>query len=138
MKDQELRDIFHAYRPEIADDDAFMDKLRAQMDAIDHSPLNIDHSSDAQLMVNRQSSIVNGQSIIQLYRRILPWAAGIAAAIIAAVFVMKEPVSSPVTSSYESRLAEYYHTHSDFASYEEIVDEIERSGRQLENAIAQL
>ena len=59
MKEQELRDIFHAYRPEIADNDAFMDKLTAQMDAIDHSSLNIDHSSDAKLMVNRQSSMVS-------------------------------------------------------------------------------
>ena len=116
MKDQELRDLFHAYRPKIDDDDAFMDKLTAQMDAIDHSPL----------------------TIIPLYRRVLPWVAGIAAAVITAVFIMKEPAASPVTTSYEPRVPEYYHTHSDFASYEEIVDEIERSGRQLENAIAQL
>ena len=32
MKDQELRDILHGYRPQIDDNDAFMDKLMAQMD----------------------------------------------------------------------------------------------------------
>ena len=45
-------------------------------------------------------------------------------------------------SGYESRLPEYhYKTPSpipDFSSYEDIVNEIECSGRQLENAIAQL
>jgi len=35
MKDQELKNIFHAYRPNLSDEDAFMDKLSAQMDAVD-------------------------------------------------------------------------------------------------------
>ena len=35
MKEQELRDLFHAYRPEMRDNDAFMDRLKAQMDAAD-------------------------------------------------------------------------------------------------------
>ena len=35
MKEQKLRDIFHAYRPKIDDNDEFMDKLMAQMDAED-------------------------------------------------------------------------------------------------------
>lgn len=118
MKEQELRDIFHGYRPEIDDNDAFMDKIMAQMDA-----------EDARQQQAR---------IIPIFRRVLPWAAGIAAAIIVAVLVMKEPVAtSPTASSYEPRQTEYYHT-PDFASYEEIVNEIERSGRQLEDAIAQL
>ena len=38
MKDQELRDKFHAYRPPIDDNEAFMDKLMAQMDAEDEDP----------------------------------------------------------------------------------------------------
>ena len=103
MKEKELRDIFHAYRPEIDDNDAFMDRLTALMDA-----------EDAQQKQVR---------IIPLYR-------------------LKEPVaSSPATSSYKPRQPEYYHnapTRPDFASYEDIVNEIEHSGRQLENAIAQL
>ena len=44
-------------------------------------------------------------------------------------------------TSFESRLPEYYYkapSHTDFSSYEDIVNEIERSGRQLEDAIAQL
>ena len=35
MKEQELRDIFHDYRPAIVDNDEFMDRLMAQMDAAD-------------------------------------------------------------------------------------------------------
>ena len=122
MKDQELRDKFHAYRPQIDDNDVFMDKLMAQMDAVDA----------------RQQQ----PRIIPLYRRVLPWVAGVAAAVVVAVFVIREPATPSAESGYESRLPEYhYKTPSPipvFSSYEDIVNEIECSGRQLENAIAQL
>ena len=121
MKDQELRDKFHAYRPPIDDNEAFMDKLMAQMDA-----------EDARQQQPR---------IIPLYRKILPWMAGVAAASVVAVFIMREPVTTPIETGYESRLPEYYYkvpSPSEFSSYEDIVNEIECSGRQLENAIAQL
>lgn len=122
MKEQELRDIFHDYRPTIADNDEFMDRLTAQMDAAD---------------AREQQQ----PRLTPLYRRMLPWAVGIAAAVVAAVFIIKEPAPTPVISYSESRLPEYYHdapSYSEFSSYEDIVIEIERSGRQLENAIAQL
>lgn len=132
MKDQELRDKFRAYRPQIDDNEAFMDKLMTQMDAVDEKQQHA--------------------NIIPLYRRILPWVAGVAAAVVVAVFIMREPVTAPTETSYKSRLPEYYsktpshipeqssptRSLSDFSSYEDIVNEIERSGRQLENAIAQL
>ena len=120
MKDQELRDKFHAYRPPIDDNEAFMNKLMAQMDAVDEQQ----HAR-----------------IIPFYRKILPWVAGIAAAVVVAVFVIKEPATPSAETSFESRLPEYYYkvpSHTDFSSYEDIVNEIERSGRQLEDAIAQL
>ena len=122
MKEQELRDIFHDYRPAIADNDEFMQRLTEQMDA-----------ADAQ---EPQQS-----RIIPFYRRVLPWAAGIAAAVVVALLIIKEPATTPVTSYSEPRLPEYYHnapSYSEFSSYEDIVNEIERSGRQLEDAIAQL
>lgn len=119
MKDQELRDIMHGYRPKIDDNDVFMDKIMAQMDA-----------EDARQQQAR---------IIPLYRRLLPWVAGIAAAMIVAVFVIKQPTMPSAETVSESRLPEYlYMAPSPFSSYEDIVNEIECSGRQLENAIAQL
>ena len=120
MKDQEIRDKFHAYRPPIDDNEAFMEKLKAQIDAIDEKQ----HAR-----------------IIPLYRRILPWVAGVAATVVVAVFVIKEPAAPPAESGYESRLPEYHYktpSPSDFSSYKDIVNEIEHSGRQLEDAIAQL
>ena len=120
MKDQELRDIFHAYRPQIDNNEAFMGKLMAQMDAVDEQQ----HAR-----------------IIPFYRRILPWVAGVVAASVVAVFIIREPVTTPTETSCKSRLPEYYYkvpSPSDFSSYEDIVNEIERSGRQLEDAIAQL
>lgn len=122
MKDQELRDMLHDYRPQIDDNDAFMDKLMAQMDAEDAQPQQ--------------------PRIIPLYRRVLPWVAGIAAAVVvAAVFVIKEPATPSEETGFASRLPEYHYktpSPADFSSYEDIVNEIECSGRQLENAIAQL
>ena len=122
MKDQELRDILHGYRPQIDDNDAFMDKLMAQMDAEDAQPQQ--------------------PRIIPLYRRVLPWVAGIAAAVVvAAMFVIKEPATPSAETGFASRLPEYHYktpSPADFSSYEDIVNEIECSGRQLENAIAQL
>ena len=131
MKDQELRDKFHAYRPQIDDNEAFMDKLMAQMDTVDEQQ----HAR-----------------IIPFYRRILPWVAGVAAASVVAVFIMRDPATTPTETSCKSRLPEYYYkapspiseqglptrSLSGFSSYEDIVNEIERSGRQLEDAIAQL
>ena len=111
----------HGYRPPIDDNEAFMNKLMAQMDAVD------DKQQHAR--------------IIPLYRRILPWVAGMAAAVLVAVFVIREPATPSAGTSYESRLPEYHYktpSPSDFSSYEDIVNEIECSGRQLENAIAQL
>ena len=130
MKDQELRDKFHAYRPQIDDNDVFMEQLMAQMDA-----------ADAQQPLDLGSPIRQETRIIPLYRRALPWVAGIAAAMVVAVFVIKEPATPSTETGYESRLPEYYHSApspSDFSSYEDVVNEIEQSGRQLENAIAQL
>ena len=120
MKDQELQDKFHAYRPQIDDNEAFMDKLMAQMDAVDEQQ----HAR-----------------IIPFYRRILPWVAGVAAVNVVAVFIMREPVTTPSETTYKSRLPEFYYkapSPSDFSSFEDIANEIECSGRQLEDAIAQL
>ncbi len=123
MKDQELHDIFHAYRPEIDDNDAFMDQLSAQIDAID---------------AQRQPRIR------PLYRKVLPWAMGIAAAVAVTALVIIKPTTPAEDTSYESQLPAFYYRNmpsssSHFSdSYDEIVNEIETSGQQLEKAIAQL
>lgn len=87
------------------------------------------------------------------YRRtIMKWSVAVAAAVVVAVFIMRAPLTPPTETSCKSRLPEYYYkapspiseqglptrSLSGFSSYEDIVNEIERSGRQLEDAIAQL
>ena len=52
MKDQELRDKFHAYRPPIDDNEEFMDKLMAQMDAVD------EQQSEHVIPLHRKSSTI--------------------------------------------------------------------------------
>lgn len=120
MKDQELHDIFRAYRPEVGDEEDFMARLNEQMDAI-----------DAKQQQPR---------IIPFYRKVFPWAAGIAA-VIAVAFLFDKGQQEPATTTHiQTQLPEYYYNRypATSDSYEEIVNEIERSGRQLENAIAQL
>ena len=53
MKDQELRDKFHAYRPPIDDNEAFMDELMAQMDAVDEK-----QQSEHVIPLHRKSSTI--------------------------------------------------------------------------------
>ena len=121
MKDQELHDIFHAYRPEMGDEEDFMARLNEQMDAI-----------DAKQQQPR---------IIPFYRKVFPWAAGIAAVIAVAFLFDKGRQEHATTAHIQIQLPEYYYYNRYSASsdsYEEIVNEIEQSGRQLENAIAQL
>ncbi|MBP5323191.1 MAG: hypothetical protein J6Y84_05280 [Bacteroidaceae bacterium] len=124
MKDQNLHDIFHAYRPAFGDDEKFMNRLIEQMDVID-----------------RTTSHVQLDTVHSPYRLWPLWMAGIAAAIAIVVLVVKEPTTSYVEPDFQSRLPEYYITdpmHQQFSSYDEIVSEIEESGRQLQQAIAQL
>ena len=121
MKDQELRDLFHAYRPELGDEEAFMDKLSAQMDAADE----------------KQTPRVR-----PLYRKFLPWMAGIAAAIVVALLFIKptdgnearEATDYPANTDYQAFLA----MTTSFPSFEETVANIEQSGKQLEQAIGEL
>ena len=105
MKDKELRDILHAYRPEIDDNDAFMDKLSAQMDAV-----------DAQQQRPR---------VQPLYRRVLPWVAGIAAVVAIAVLFDKGQQQPATEANIQTQLPEYYYNRypASSDSYEEIVNE---------------
>ena len=119
MKDQELKDLFHAYRPELADEDAFMQRLSAQMDAV-----------DGQQQPAR---------IVPIYRKLMPWAAAVAAAVVIVWLAIPSPTPMPAPQA-QSRLPEYSRPkpHFSHASFDDIVNEIEASGRQLEQAIAQL
>jgi hypothetical protein len=119
MKDQELKDLFHAYRPELADKDAFMQRLSAQMDAAD----------------GKQQPA----RTVPLYRKLLPWAAAVAAAVVIAWLAIPSPTPMPAPQT-QSCLPEYSRPtpHFSHASFDDIVNEIEASGRQLEQAIAQL
>ena len=121
MKDQKLNDIFHAYQPKLSDEDAFMDMLSAQMDAVDEKK----HTNN-----------------VPLHRKYLSWAVGIAAAVVAVVMLVKElstPTAQPdVKSSLVKYNDESYSLFFNHSTYDDIVNEIETSGRQLEQAIAQL
>lgn len=122
MKDQELHDIFHAYRPEIDDNDAFMDQLSTQMDVI-----------DAQQQPR----------VLPLYRKVLPWAMGIAAAVLVAlVFINPAKDATPQPTAlypaYLDRGTIKIISSDPFSSYKKTLAEIEQSGQQLQLAIAEM
>ena len=128
MKDQELHDIFHAYRPQLSDEEEFMARLNEQIDSrASKSP------SKGKFMFSPFKGGVRGSL----------WMTGIAAAIVVALLVIKP------TDGNEAREAADYSANMDyqmmlsmastsFPTFEETVAEIEQSGRQLEQAIAEL
>ena len=123
MKDQELHDIFHAYRPEISGEEDFMARLNEQMDAID---------------AKQQQP-----HIISLYRKWLPWAVGIAAAVVVALILAKPTKTRELQMAasypyYPERMVIQSMSSDPFSSFEETVAEIERSGQQLQLAIAEM
>lgn len=119
MKDQELRDFFHSYRPELSDEEEFMARLNERMDSLHRSPL----------LGRRWGKLL--------------WAAGIAAAIVVALLVIKptesnntrEATSYSANQDYQAMLSM---TSTSFPTYEETVAEIEQSGEQLQLAIAEM
>lgn len=137
MKDQKLYDIFHSYHPEMSSEEDFMARLNEQMDAIDKK---------------RIPSLREKTKL----RPFLPWAAGIAAAIAVGLFLFK-PLHIPLPWEREfaaevplshgrgvrgeavpERIAMQTMDADPLASFEETVAEIERSGQQLQLAIAEM
>ncbi|MCR5680533.1 MAG: hypothetical protein K6G08_10060 [Prevotella sp.] len=73
MTEQKLRDFFHAYRPQIDDNEEFMDKLTAQMERL--------RIGDETSGMAADTSHQQQTRIIPLFSRLLPWAASIAACV---------------------------------------------------------
>lgn len=138
MKDQKLYDVFHTYRPEIGDEAAFMARLNEQMDAVD-----------------------NRKGRLHIVRKLMLWtaAAAVAAAIVVAMVIVPSLKSSPASIPVNERVITFDGRNSTSSiihsvptligiegrepgefgdSFDEIVNEIESSGRQLQQAIAQL
>ena len=137
MKDQKLYDIFHSYHPEMSSEEDFMTRLNEQMDAIDKKRIPSVWKKTKQ-------------------RHFLPWAAGIAAVIAVGLFLFK-PLHIPLPWEREfaaevplshgrgvrgeavpERVAMQTMDADPLASFEETVAEIERSGQQLQLAIAEM
>ena len=128
MKDQELRDLFHSFRPELGDEEAFMARLNEQIDSRpSKSPLKGDF-----IFSPFKGGVRGGL-----------WAAGIAAAIAVALFIIK-PIENNETREAASYASNQYHqamlsmTSISFPTFEETVAEIEQSGEQLQMAIAEM
>ena len=121
MKDQELRDKFHAYRPPIDDNEAFMDKLMAQMDVVDEKQ--------------------QYASIIPLYRRVLPWVAGIAASVLLALTLYtqhsEQPCLTPQSISRTKETPAWQYEDGGLDAYYTHQKEIQEKGERLAAYIQQ-
>ena len=134
MNDKELYDLFHAYRPELDDDDALLARLAEQMDVAD----------------KQRRLYFSFRKIAAIFLGVL-LTSGIAFAAFFATFLLW-PSDEPETRGMQSLTVEDMRpafpakermvkggSSSYFSdSYDEIVAEIERSGQQLEKAIAQV
>ena len=148
MKDQELYDIFHSYHPEMSSDEEFMARLEEKMKA---SP----QPSPKERETGRSGSplLWRGRGRLGLF---LPWAASIAAIVAVGLFLFK-PLHIPLPWEREfaaevplshgrgvrgeavpERIAMQTMDADPLASFEETVAEIERSGQQLQLAIAEM
>ena len=128
MNDNRLHDIFHSYHPEMSSDEDFMACLTKQMDAIDQQQAK--------------------PAVKPLYRKVIPWLSGIAAAMVIALVINKatEPNSSFAEREADSR--DFYMAQATAhslrgelgvgSSFEETVAEIERSGQQLQREIEEM
>ncbi|MBP5302334.1 MAG: hypothetical protein J6Y88_03700 [Bacteroidales bacterium] len=120
MNDKDLRELFHAYRPQLSDDEVFLNNLDWLMD-----------KADAQHKVWRRHSVMT-------------WVSGIAATLIIGLLGWWQMNKNEVRPESAQPLPAYYaerfpQPEGDiFDSYYQIVEEIEQSGQQLQQAIAQL
>ena len=156
MKDKELYDIFHAYYPEMSSDEEFMAKLEEKMKAPSLLPLWGSASIPPPNSI--QSTPPKGErggGRLRL-RLFLPWLSGIAAVVAVGLFLLK-PLHIPLPWEREfaaevplshgrgvrgeavpERVAMQTMDADPLASFEETVAEIERSGQQLQLAIAEM
>lgn len=135
MKDKELYDIFHAYRPEMSSDEEFMARLEEKMKAFPQpSPKESEPSRSGSPLLGR------GRGRLRLF---LPWLSGIAAVVAVGLFLLKptkgtEPQVADIYPAYSERTALIMMNADPLASFEETVAEIEQSGQQLQLAIAEM
>ena len=122
MNDKDLRELFHAYRPQLSDDEAFLSNLDRLMD-----------EADAQR-----------KSVVWRRHSVLTWVSGIAATLIIGLLGWwqldkkegRPERSQPIPAYYAERFPQ---TEGDpFNSYYQMVEEIEQNGQLLQQAIAQL
>ena len=135
MKDKELYEIFHAYRPEMSSDEEFMARLEEKMKA---SP----QPSPKERETGRGGSplLWRGRGRLLVF---LPWAASIAAIVAVGLFLFKptkgtDPQLADIYPAYPERTALLTMNADPLASFEETVAEIEQSGQQLQLAIADM
>lgn len=123
MKDQELRNKLHAYRPPIDDNEAFMDKLMVQMDAEDDK---------------QQHASIN-----PFYRRVLPWAAGIAASVLLILTLYQQHSETPslkaqsISLTKETSAWQYLNEQTTLDAYYAHQKEIQKKGERLATYIQQ-
>ena len=122
MNDKDLRELLHAYRPQLSDDEAFLSNLDRLMDEAD----------------------AHRKHVAWRRHTVAIWVSGIAATLIVGLVGWWQMDRKEVRPERPQPLPAYYaerfpQPEGDiFDSYYQMVEEIEQSGQQLQQAIAQL
>ena len=128
MNENEIREMLHAYRPRLSDEQTFLDNLTRRMD-----------EADAQKAIAQQT-----KGLAAPATRWMRYAAALAAVLIVGLIFRwqtgsDEQPDSPQPTEYQMAARWNAEPAQDpFDSYYTLVEEIQRSGQQLQQAISQV
>ena len=128
MNENDIREMLHAYRPELSDEQTFMDKLTRRMDQADEQKALAQQAKGRTAPAARWIRYAEALAALLIVGLIFRWQIG-----------REEP--TPSQQSVQPYMAAHWNAEAPqdpFDSYYTLVEEIQRSGQQLQQAIAQV
>lgn len=125
MNENEIREMLHAYRPELSDEQTFLDKLTSRMDQADEQKARAQQTASPSAPATRWMRYAAALLIIGL---IFHWQTS-----------REELPCRPLPTEYYTAARWNDEPSQDpFDSYYTLVEEIQRSGQQIQQTIAQV
>ena len=132
MNENEIREMLHAYRPRLSDEQTFLDKLTSHMNQADEQKNQADEQKN---QADERTAPT---------ARWIRYAEALAALLIVGLILHRQtgreeqPSRPQPTQQYMTGGWNAEPSQDPFDSYHTLVEEIQRSGQQLQQAIAQV
>lgn len=128
MNENEIREMFHAYRPELSDEQTFLDKLTSRMDQADDQKARAQQTASPSAPATRWMRYAAALAALLIIGLIFHWQTG-----------REELPYRPLPTEYYTAARWNDEPSQDpFDSYYTLVEEIQRSGQQIQQTIAQV